>query len=606
WDFWLQASIHTSFLFIEGISAHYRIAHNSGFGLNADQNTIDQTSLQIFKKWRPSITDEQLILLMGSAGVHDIKALSIQKLEKEVNQKDQIIFDKETHIQNQNTQLAGQAQQLSYQGTTLATNTQKIQHQAHKLLTQHHQIQIQRHDVVTLEETLAKLNKDLAWVNHNLALKHQEIEALYRSTSWVIMKPLRLLKDLYLHIGQKLKKEPAPPPPEPETPVLPDRNDYSAWVAHYDTLDDAQRNTIRARIQDFSWKPLISMVMPTYNSPLEYLEQAIISVQNQLYPHWELCIADDASTITELKTLLQSYAEKDARIKVIFRTENKHISTASNTALKLATGEFIALMDHDDLIPEHALFWVADTLNKKPDTALIYSDEDKLSEEDGRRQDPYFKSDWNPELFLAQNMISHLGVYKTEIINEIGGFRVGFEGSQDYDLAFRFIEKINPAQIVHIPKVLYHWRILEGSVAKNIDTKPYASIAAEKAVNEHFQRCGIHARAKRAEYGHRIYFELPNKEPLVSIIIPTRNAKALVKTCIDSLYALTTYENFEVLLVDNGSNEEESLTYFSQLEKMHENFKILRDERPFNYSAQNNLAISQVKGELIALLNNDI
>jgi glycosyltransferase involved in cell wall biosynthesis/LmbE family N-acetylglucosaminyl deacetylase len=606
WDFWLQASMQTPFLFIEGISAHYRITQTSGFGVNADNKIAEKASLVLFKKWLPTLKDEQLIHLMGRAGEYDSQATKIQRLEGEVQQKNQIIFDKETHIQNQTTQLTEQAQQLSHQRQRLSTHVEKIEHQDQELLIQRHQIKIQRHDAMTLEETVANLNNDLAGVNDNLILKRQETEALYQSTSWMIMKPLRVLKDLYLHVGKTLNREPLPPTPEPETTVLWDRQDYTAWIERYDTLDDIQRKRIEKNSQNFSWKPLISVVMPTYNSPLNYLEKAIISVQNQLYPHWELCIADDASEDFALPRLLQFYAEKDSRIKIVLRPKNGHISNASNSALELATGEFVALLDHDDVLSEQALFWVVDALNNNPEAALIYSDEDKLSEHDGHRQNPYFKPDWNPELFLSQNMISHLGVYKTKIMKQIGGFRVGFEGSQDYDLALRFIEKINPNQIIHIPKILYHWRIVNGSAAKNIDTKPYASIAAEKAVNEHFERCGIRANAKKEAFGHRIYFELPDQEPLVSIIIPTRNAKKLVQTCVESLYTLTTYQNFEVILVDNGSNEAESLSYFSQLEAAHSNFRILRDKRPFNYSAQNNLAISHVKGELIALLNNDI
>ena len=636
WDFWLQASTLSDFLFIEGFSAIYRINPHSGFGVNADVNAVNKASLQIFKKWLPSLKDESLINLMGNAGVYDIQARDIQELNHKNTMSDKIIFDKEIHIQNQNQHLLGQQQEikmlkdknrasdkaiydkekriknknqqlLEQQQKSQNKNTQleqQFQQQSDKFLLENHKNNIQQQVLTTLEKNLVQKNNDLAHVHHHLVLKHQELDALYHSSSWLITKPLRLVKDLYLYSKQRLQKTP-PVVVTPEIEPQPDINDYTTWVARYDTLDDAQRNTIRHLIKTFARRPLISIVMPTYQSPLEYLEQAILSIQNQLYPYWELCIADDASDDPALNALLQKYANGDSRIKITFRAENGHISAASNSALALASGEFIALVDHDDLIPEHALFWVVDAINKNPNVALIYSDEDKLSEENGTRINPYFKSDWNPELFLGHNMVSHLGVYKTDIMRDIGGFRVGFEGSQDYDLALRFIEKISAEQIIHIPKVLYHWRILNGSVAKNIDSKPYASIAAEKAVNEHLQRCKLNAHVKRFEYGHRLYFDLPKQAPLVSIIIPTRNAKNYVQKCIESLYTLTTYENFEVILVDNGSDQQEAVTYFSQLAQTHENFQVLRDDRPFNYSAQNNLAVSHAKGEFIALLNND-
>ncbi len=611
WDFWLQASTVTGFLFIEGFSAIYRINPQSGFGVNADTNTVNKASLKIFKKWFPTLNDQQMTHLMGSAGIHDIKEQKIQALNHKNTLNDKTIFDKETHIQNQNQQLLVQQQKIQHQANQLEQTTQNYKQQSHQLeqqfdqlLIENHKNNIQQHALTTLEETLVQKNNDLAQVHHHLALKHQELDALYRSSSWLMTKPLRLVKDLYLYSKQRLQKIPPIIVP-PEIKSQPDINDYTTWVARYDTLDDTQRNNIRQAIKTFAKRPLISIVMPTYKSPLEYLEQAILSIQNQLYPYWELCIADDASDDPQLTALLQQYANGDSRIKITFRSENGHISVASNSALALATGEFIALVDHDDLIPEHALFWVIDAINKNPTAALIYSDEDKLSEENGTRINPYFKSDWNHELFLGHNMISHLGVYKTDIMRDIGGFRVEFEGSQDYDLALRFIEKISPEQIIHIPKVLYHWRILNGSVAKNIDTKPYASIAAEKAVNEHLQRCKLNAHVKRFEYGHRLYFDLPQKEPFVSIIIPTRNAKNYVQKCIESLYDLTTYKNFEVILIDNGSDQQDAITYFAQLAQVHENFRIIRDDRPFNYSAQNNLAVSQAEGEFIALLNND-
>ncbi|HKK22479.1 MAG TPA: glycosyltransferase, partial [Pseudohaliea sp.] len=231
--------------------------------------------------------------------------------------------------------------------------------------------------------------------------------------------------------------------------------DYQLWLERYDTLDDAGRDALRAALAAFPRRPRLSVIMATYNTPLPLLDAAIRSVRDQLYPDWELCIADDASSDPAVRELLQRRAAEDERIRLTFRDRNGHISAASNSALALATGDFVVLLDHDDLLAETALYRVAEAINQHPDAQLVYSDEDKIDEA-GRRYDPYFKSDFNPELMLAQNMISHLGVYRRELVQSLGGFREGYEGSQDYDLALRVLEQITPEQVIHIPRVLYH------------------------------------------------------------------------------------------------------------------------------------------------------
>ena len=384
-----------------------------------------------------------------------------------------------------------------------------------------------------------------------------------------------------------------------------DRNDYIEWIHRYDTVTDETRTTIRARIDTFVHKPLISVVMPVYNPPLNMLEDAIRSVQGQLYPNWELCIADDASTDVGVHKLLQRYAENDSRIKVVFRKENGHISAASNSALELVSGEYVALLDNDDLLREHALFWVADAIVANPTAGLIYSDEDKI-EESGRRYDPYFKPDWNPDLFLSHNMICHLGVYRTDLVRQLGGFREGYEGAQDYDLALRCTEQLAHHQIVHIPRVLYHWRSHPGSTAQAGSEKNYALLAGERALNDHFARAQVAAKAELLDFGmYRARYFIPAPAPLVSLIIPTRNGLDLIKQCIDSIFAKTTYKNYEILVVDNNSDDPKTLAYFASLAGDNR-IRFLRDERPFNYSALNNAAVQQARGEYVGLINNDI
>jgi glycosyltransferase involved in cell wall biosynthesis len=385
-----------------------------------------------------------------------------------------------------------------------------------------------------------------------------------------------------------------------------DRNNYTKWVELYDTLDDAMRKKIKNAIRSLPRQPKISIVMPVYDPSLHCLDEAIRSIRKQLYPNWELCLADDASKNENVRTALKNYMAEDERIKVVFREQNGHISQASNSALELATGEFVALMDNDDVLPEHALYHVARTIVKHPEAALIYSDEDKLSPS-GLRVEPYFKPDWNYDLFLGQNLISHLGVYRRDIITKIGGFRVGYEGSQDYDLAARFIEQIAPKQIVHIPRVLYHWRILPGSTALAPTEKSYAQQASQRAIQDHLARRNIPATVELNPHFtfHTIRYSVPAAQPLVSLIIPTHNGCRPLKRCVDGILAKTQYPNYEILIIDNASDESETLRYFDEL-TTHQNISILRDKAPFTYAALNNAAVQHASGEYVGLIDNTL
>lgn len=380
---------------------------------------------------------------------------------------------------------------------------------------------------------------------------------------------------------------------------------YVRWIALYDTLADDDRAAISSHISRLQWRPTISILLPTYNTPERWLRQAIESVRAQLYPHWELCIADDASTAPHVRTVLEEYERMDERIRVVFREKNGHISAASNSALTLAKGEFIALLDHDDELTQHALYMIAVALNDKAFLDMIYSDEDKI-DETGRRFDPYFKPDWNPDLFASQNMVSHLGVYRTEVVRGLGGFREGFEGSQDWDLALRVSECIPESHIHHVPHVLYHWRAIAGSTAIGNGEKSYAALAAQAALREHIERTGVQGQLTQAAGGYfRIRYAIPSPAPLVSIIIPTRNGLHLLRRCIDSIQKKTRYQNFEILVVDNQSDDQEVLKYLAWLESA--GFAhVLRYDYPFNYSAINNFAAKAAGGTYLCLMNNDI
>jgi glycosyltransferase involved in cell wall biosynthesis len=380
---------------------------------------------------------------------------------------------------------------------------------------------------------------------------------------------------------------------------------YQRWVALYATLTTEDRQTIRSRIEKLNYRPLISVVMPVYNTEERWLRRAIESVQSQLYPQWELCIADDCSTAPHVRGILQEFAAKDERIKVVFRNTNGHISIASNSALELASGEFIALLDHDDELAEHALYMVAQELNAHPEADLIYSDEDKINPQ-GEVHSPHFKTDWNPDLFYSQNFISHLGVYRGSLVRNIGGFRPGYEGSQDYDLALRTIERLPEKNIRHIPHVLYHWRETTASVGFNPAAKEYAHENARKALRSHFERREIRAQVTPGFFVcHRVVYPLPDPLPLVSLIIGTRDRVELLRQVVEGVINQTDYDPIELIVVDNQSSDTVTLAYLDQI-KQDSRIKVLRHDAAFNFSAINNLGVRHSQGEIIGLINNDL
>lgn len=386
-----------------------------------------------------------------------------------------------------------------------------------------------------------------------------------------------------------------------------ERNDYTKWVKLYDTIDNSKRNKIRVAISQMQSPPLISVIMPTYNVKPQLLIEAIDSIKKQLYPHWELCVADDASTDPAIRPLLESLSSNDERIKVIFREKNGHISAASNSALELVTADWVALMDHDDMLPEHALYYVAQTILENPDAGVIYSDEDKI-DESGNRFSPHFKSNWNPDLFFSQNYVSHLGVYKRYILEEIGGFRIGVEGSQDQDLLLRCLPYLKNEQIIHIPKVLYHWRMVEGSTALSSGEKSYTTEAGIKSLRDYFKSQNKQVTVTQAAVPntYHVNYEITEEDPLVSLIIPTRDHLNLVETCVRSILDKSLYRKFEILIIDNGSIEEDTIRFFKTIQNEHACVKVLQYNHPFNYSAINNFGVKYAKGSIVGLINNDI
>jgi O-antigen biosynthesis protein len=389
------------------------------------------------------------------------------------------------------------------------------------------------------------------------------------------------------------------------TPDIPlaDEAKYGHWLLqNHPRWSDLQRMKAAVTVMP---QPRISIVMPVYNTPETFLRAAIASVLDQVYPYWELCIADDASTASHIKAILDGYATQDSRIKVVYRTENGHISQCSNSALAIATGDFVALLDHDDVLTPDALYEVAVCINQHPAADFIYSDEDKLDTE-GRLSSPFFKPDWCPDSLLSRMYTCHLGVYRRSLIQEIGGFRAGFEGSQDYDLVLRLSERSD--RIFHIPKVLYHWRIHSDSAAERVDAKTYAFDASKQALSEALQRrgeCGQIVASPHCSSHYLIRYEIvePRK---VSIIIPSRNLGSVLDHCLTSIFKKSTYPNYEVVVINNGSTEK---FFFQVINKWQiqepQRFACLPLDIPFNFSKLNNYAVDQTSGDFLLFLNND-
>lgn len=381
--------------------------------------------------------------------------------------------------------------------------------------------------------------------------------------------------------------------------------EYRAWIDKYDTLSNDDRDAIRAHIDRFAARPLISVVMTCWRSDLDLLDDAISTVRGQLYPHWELCIADDGSPGDTVWRRLQLYALDDERIRIVRRETNGGIAAATNSALALATGDFVAFLDHDDLLAERALYEVAAELDAHPTADIIFSDEDKIDER-GMRSQPHHKTDWNGELMLSVNAVNHLTVMRRSLVEGLGGVREAFDGAQDHDLLLRASERTD--RIRHIPWVLYHWRWQGRQGSYSRARAEQCAEASRRAVQEHLERTRQAATVERVpgQQGWlRVRRTLPDPRPRVSIIVPTRDRAALVAQVADGVLHHTDYAPLELLIVDNDSAEPATLSLFERL-KADPRVRVLPAPGAFNFSALNNLAAREAKGDVLLLLNNDI
>lgn len=455
-------------------------------------------------------------------------------------------------------------------------------------------------ETASLTEKIEATNKKLLSTNEKLLSVSRKVEVLFdkvhrmqSSFSWRSTAFLRFLRrklsDPYFKSGKNFKKT------------------FSSWSRMYDTIDKNRLTDFRDSLKTINFTPKISIILPVYNPNPLLLKKAIGSVIDQIYTNWELCIVDDASESQEIRNLLGGYEKKDERIKIHFSEKNQHISLTSNKALELSTGKFICLLDHDDELRPHSLLVLAETINKYPEAKLIYSDEDKI-DLNGNRSGPYFKPDWNPELLLSQNYFCHLVCIQESKVTEVGAFRKGFEGSQDWDLFLRITETLLEKEIIHIPQILYHWRKSHSSTAKSLTSKDYILKSAKKTLAEALMRRKIQGKviSSNSKFSYwRIRRDLPPKKPLVSILIPTKNRLDYLKKCIDSIVSKTIYDNYELIILDNESNEADCIKYLESL-RTERLAKIIEIKGEFNYSKINNIGVKQASGEIVALVNNDI
>ncbi|HUP97128.1 MAG TPA: glycosyltransferase [Usitatibacter sp.] len=361
---------------------------------------------------------------------------------------------------------------------------------------------------------------------------------------------------------------------------------------------------------DLKFRPVISVLMPVYNTPEDMLDAAIWSVRRQTYSDWELIAVDDASPSAKVRSVMQFHAGQDSRVKIRFRAENGNISAALNTALELAKGDFMAVLDHDDVLDPKALYGIARTINEHPDVDYVYTDEDKVSADGSIFYGPFYKPDWSPEYLHSLMYTCHLGAYRMSIVRKIGGYRTDFDGAQDFDFTLRFL--LHTDRVKHVPRVLYHWRVWEASTAHSPDAKPYAELRARKALEESLSAAGENftiGPGPRAGH-HEVRF-LPRGEPLVSIVIPTANGKIEIDGRIEwhadaviaSIMEKSTYGNFEVVLIHNGDLREE------QLEMLRANSKVRLmhyQSAKFSLAQKINQGCYAAKGEYLVIMNDDI
>ena len=414
---------------------------------------------------------------------------------------------------------------------------------------------------------------------------------LGKLSPYTILKGLRYMKhygpkEFWIRLHERFEPEEVP---------------YGPWYEEYKVKPEELE---KQKKKKWNYEPKISVVVPAYKTPEKFLREMIDSLLAQSYVNWELCIANASPDEAGMSQILEEYCKKDARICVKPLLNNAGIAENTNEALKMATRDFIGLLDHDDLLAPNALYEVAKALESHPKTDVIYTDEDKVRADLSEHFQPNLKPDFNLDLLRSNNYICHFFVVRRTIVETIGGFRKEYDGAQDYDFIFRCCESAK--EIYHVPEILYHWRTHQASTADNPASKMYAYEAGKKAIEGHFERTGVKVKVEHMPlWGmyHVIYETTGN--PLVSVIIPNKDHTQDLDTCIRSLFEKSSYRNIEIIIVENNSEEAKTFSYYEEIQKKYENVKVVKWENEFNYAAINNFGVTFAKGDYYLFLNND-
>lgn len=421
--------------------------------------------------------------------------------------------------------------------------------------------------------------------------KIQWTRMLKKLSPYTIQKGFRYLKhygpkEFWIRLHERFEPEEVPYGPW-----------YQAYVPDQETLEAQKKHK-------FDYRPLISIAVPAYQTPVEFLKQMIESLISQTYPEWELCIANASPDNEEMQRVLADYSAKDSRVRFCNLKENLGIAENTNRAFSMAKGEFMGLLDHDDLLAPNALYEIVQALQDHPQADALYTDEDKVTTEMDEHFQPHLKPDFNLDLLRSNNYICHFFVVRRSIVEKAGGFRKEFDGAQDYDFIFRCTE--NAREVLHVPEILYHWRTHKASTADNPASKMYAFEAGKRAIEANLERTetkGVVSHTQDLGF-YRVKYPVQGK-PLVSVIIPNKDEKETLQTCMEMLNSNTSYQNFEIIIIENNSTTDEIFRYYKELSK-DPRIHLLRWGKEFNYSAINNFGVAHAKGEYLLFLNNDI
>ena len=421
--------------------------------------------------------------------------------------------------------------------------------------------------------------------------KIQWSKMLKKLSPYTIQKGFRYLKhygpkEFWIRLHERFEPEEVP---------------YGPWYAAYVPDEEALE---KQRKHKFNYAPLISIAVPAYQTPVEFLKQMIESLISQTYTGWELCIANASPDNEEMQRVLADYSAKDVRVRFCSLKENLGIAENTNRAFAMAKGEFMGLLDHDDLLAPNALYEIVNTLQDHPQADALYTDEDKVTTDLDEHFQPHLKPDFNLDLLRSNNYICHFFVVRKSIVEKAGGFRKEFDGAQDYDFIFRCTE--NAREVLHVPEILYHWRTHKASTADNPASKMYAFEAGKRAIEAHLERTGTKGTVSHTQdLGfYRVKYPVQG-EPLVSVIIPNKDEKETLQTCLESLKKNTSYQNFEIIIIENNSTTGEIFKYYKELSR-DQQIHLLRWGKEFNYSAINNFGVAHARGEYLLFLNNDV